>query len=127
MDNLNEWYIELYENFPFNNKEELLQKKGEIIRQIGTLNKEIAGRTKKGYKAENKEKIREKDRIYEKENKERITARKKEYYERTEEKRKEQNKQNKENIMKIRLEKNLCCCGCEVTRTNMAAHKKKTI
>jgi hypothetical protein len=124
MDNLNEWYIELYENFPCNNKEELLRKEGEIIRQIGTLNKEIAGRTKKEYRAENKERIRERDRIYEKENKEQITARKKEYYEKVKERKKEQYEQNKEKIMKIRLEKILCCCGCEVTRTNIAAHQK---
>ena len=38
MDNLNEWYIELYENFPCNNKEELLKKEGEIIKELGTLN-----------------------------------------------------------------------------------------
>ena len=124
MDNMNEWYIELYENFPCNNKEELLKKEGEIIRQIGTLNKEIAGRTKKEYRAENKERIRERDRQYEEENKEKIAARKKVYYEKVKEKRKEQYEQNKENIMKIRLEKILCHCGCEVTRTNIAAHQK---
>ena len=70
MDNLNDWYIELYEKFPSSNKEELLKKESEIIRQIGTLNKEIAGRTKKEYRAENKERIRERDRLYEEENKE---------------------------------------------------------
>ncbi len=79
MDNLNDWYIELYENFPSKNKEELLKKEGEIIRQIGTLNTEIAGRTKKEYRAENKERIRERDRLYEEENKEKIASRKKVY------------------------------------------------
>lgn len=46
----NDWsifYIELYENYPCNSKEELDKKEGQITRDIGTINKCIAGRTKK--------------------------------------------------------------------------------
>ena len=39
--------IELFENFPCNSKEELNKKEGQIIREIGTINKQIAGRTYK--------------------------------------------------------------------------------
>lgn len=50
------WYIELYENYPCNSREELLKKEGEIIRQIGTLNSLIAGRSKKEWYIENTDK-----------------------------------------------------------------------
>ena len=55
----NEWYIELYLNFPCNSKEELHQKEGEIIREIGNLNKIINGRTKKEYRELNREHLNE--------------------------------------------------------------------
>ena len=57
-DNINDWYIELYENYPTESKELLLKREGEIIREIGTLNKEIAGRTKQERYNDNKEKIK---------------------------------------------------------------------
>lgn len=47
--NWDRWYIELHENYPCNNRNELNQREGEIIREIGSLNKNIAGRTKKEY------------------------------------------------------------------------------
>ena len=56
----NNWYIELYENFPCDNKEQLNKREGEIIREIATLNKNIAGRTIKEYYEQNKENILEK-------------------------------------------------------------------
>ena len=43
------WYIELYENYPCSCREELHKKEGEVIRLIGTLNVKIAGRDSKGY------------------------------------------------------------------------------
>ena len=51
------WYIELYENYSCENKEQLFKKEGEIIRMIGSLNSKIAGRSKKEYAEENKEKM----------------------------------------------------------------------
>jgi len=58
-----DWYIELYEECPCENKEQLCRREGEVIREIGNLNKVIAGRTKqegsKAYRAANKEKIAE--------------------------------------------------------------------
>ena len=49
IDDWDNWYIELFENFPCNSKEELNKREGEIIREIGTVNKTIAGRTHKEY------------------------------------------------------------------------------
>ena len=61
---INEWYIELYENYPCNKVEELTQREGEIIREIGTLNKNIAGRTVKEYYIDNFDKIKEQKKQY---------------------------------------------------------------
>ena len=41
------FYIELIETFPCNNKEELRAREGHFIRERSTLNKLIAGRTQK--------------------------------------------------------------------------------
>ncbi len=57
--------------YPCNSVEELRQKEGEIIREIGTLNRGIAGRTQKEWKRDNPDKMkihREKDKIREIEN-----------------------------------------------------------
>ena len=43
VENWNDWYIELYENFPCESKNELTKREGEVIRDIGTLNKKRAG------------------------------------------------------------------------------------
>jgi hypothetical protein len=67
---INNFYIELYEDFPCERKEQLLQREGQVIREIGTLNKFIPGRTHKEWIEENKEN---------KENKEKIKENKKEY------------------------------------------------
>ena len=93
------WYIELYEAYPCNNKKELERREGQIIREIGTINKNIAGRTIKEYREDNKEEIIQK---------------KKEYYER-----------NKEEINEKRSEK-LCCdiCGAFSTKPNLAKHQR---
>ena len=105
IDNWIDWYIELYEDCPCNTKEELRKREGEVIRSIGTLNYEIAGRTQKEYETDNKlirqsqkkeyyinniDKIREyrennidrikaKDRKYAENNREKIRAYQKEY------------------------------------------------
>jgi hypothetical protein len=37
VENWDDWYIELYENYPCSCKDELCQREGEVIRDIGTL------------------------------------------------------------------------------------------
>lgn len=63
------WYIELYEYYPCNNKPELDKREGEITREIGTINKNIAGRNKKEYYNENKVIVLENKKTYYDENK----------------------------------------------------------
>ncbi len=68
--NIEDWFIELYEEFSCENKEQLIKREGQIIREIGTLNKLIAGRTKKEYNEDNKDKIAEQKKEYRELNKE---------------------------------------------------------
>ena len=56
---INDWKIELHELYPCLTKQELHRREGEVIREIGTLNKNIAGRTKKEYYIENADKNKE--------------------------------------------------------------------
>ncbi len=37
IEDINEWYIELYEDFPRNYNEEILEREGVITRQLSTL------------------------------------------------------------------------------------------
>ena len=54
------WYIELHSLYPCENKQELNKREGEIIREIGTLNHQIAGRTQQEWKKEFYENNRDK-------------------------------------------------------------------
>ena len=95
-------YIELIENYPCENKEQLTKKEGEYIRNMKCVNKFIAGRTQKEYRKDNKEKIKEKAKEYHEENKEKI-------------------KKYREEKLK---EKIICECGCKVQKLQLAKHKR---
>jgi hypothetical protein len=56
---IHDWYIELYEDFQAERKEQLNKREGEIIREIATLNKRIEGRTPKEWIVTNKNKLKE--------------------------------------------------------------------
>jgi len=56
---ISEWKIELHELYPCNTKQELHCREGEVIREIGTLNKCIAGRTHQERYREYKDKVKE--------------------------------------------------------------------
>ena len=71
-----DWYLELYEKYPCNDRAELCKREGEVIREIGTINKSIAGRTKKEYYNDNIDKIKARKKIYYEDN----TDEKKIYY-----------------------------------------------
>ena len=79
IDDWDNWYIELFEKFPCNSKEELNKREGEIIREIGTVNKQIAGRTKKEYYEDNKDKMKQHYKEYQEKNKDTIAEKNKKY------------------------------------------------
>ena len=112
-NDIDNWYIELYEEFPCENIEQLLKKEGDIIRQIGTLNSRIAGRTDIQYRADNKEKLVEIQRQYYETNKQKMNDKQKQYRE-----------ENIEEVKAKQIEKIICECGCIVSRTNLSTHKK---
>jgi len=113
-NNWSNWYIELYELYPCNNKKQLLKKEGEIIKLISNLNFQIAGRTDKEWRKENKEKIKETHKQYYEKNKEIIKKKVDEYRE----KNKELIKYKKNNTFII------CSCGCEINKNNKSQHLK---
>ena len=93
------WYIELYEDYPCKNKNHLERREGVVQREIATINKRIAGRTHKEYHQDNREKIIEQQR------------------------QKYQN--NREKILEQQKQKITCDhCGCLISRGDRARHKK---
>lgn len=131
------WYIELYELCPCNCREELLKKEGEIIRLIGTINKNIAGRTREEYRIEckykdeeykekNKDKIKEKHKKYREQ--EQNKEKQKKYREEHKEKQKEYHKiyreEHKEILTEKRKELIICNCGCEITKIHLKRHQQ---
>ena len=101
-EDIDNWYIELYEDFPCDNKEQLLKREGEIIREIGTLNRNIAGRSTEQYRKDNKEKYEKYLKEYRRQNKEKIS---------------ENDKQRKS----LRIQ---CECGSTINKGDLAKHRR---
>jgi hypothetical protein len=76
------WEINLHLLYPCNSKKELTLKEGEIIREIGTLNIVINGRTHKEWFEDNKEYQKQKNKEYRENpiNRERILQQKRDDY-----------------------------------------------
>jgi hypothetical protein len=87
------WYIELYEYYPCNNKTELEKREGEVIRLIGSINKVIVGRTRKEYYEDNADKLKDKNKKYREKNPEYFKEYNKEYREENADKEKERHKE----------------------------------
>ena len=127
-----DYKIELIENYPCANKQQLERREGCFIKNNVCVNEIIAGRTRKEYYEDNKEKIKEcnkeQRKKYYENNKEHIKEQKKKYHENNKEKRLEQLKQycknNKEKIKEKAKEKVTCECGCVVRKSDLARHKK---
>lgn len=110
------WYIELFEAYNCNNRDELVRKEGEVIRKIGTINKNIAGRTNKEWYEENKEAKLEQHKKWYQDNKEVMLKYAKKYY-----------KDNNEVLLEKRKEK-ICCdiCGALILKVCLKRHKRST-
>jgi len=123
-----DWYMELYENYPCENKAQLNKREGEVIRDIGSLNKRIAGRTDKQYRSDNADKIKEYKKIYRHENSEKIKEKLKEHYHNNIEKYREKGREyyqaNTKKISEYRQEKITCECGAVICRIGKARHER---
>ena len=118
--------IYLILNYPCNNKEELLSKEAEYIRQLDCVNKQIPLRTLKEYYIDNKDRICEKVKQYNNDNKEIISKKKKQY--RIDNKEILSNKskiyrvKNKEILKEKAKIKYTCECGSIITKSNKSQH-----
>ena len=116
--------IQLIEEYPCEDKYQLRQKEGQYIRQLGTLNKIIAGRTGIEYRLENKEKIKEYNMT------EKAKHQRKVYRETDENKEKKKiidkiyKENNKEKITLVKKEIIVCECGGTCQRDGLARHKR---
>ena len=120
------FYIELYELYPCNSKNELEKREGEIIRLIGTLNEKIAGRDKYEYYKDNMDTLKEKFKEYYTENRDKVREKQNQYALQNKENKKEYDKEyrekNKEKIKERKKVKMICECGCEITKDHLAQH-----
>ena len=127
------FYIELIEHCPCETREELHKREGHFIREMGTVNHQIMGRTvseyqqtyrdnnkehlkqrQQNYYENNKEKVNEMCRIYREESKDKINQKKAEYRE-----------TNRDEIRQKANEKIQCGkCKVFVRRGGMARHMK---
>ena len=119
--------IQLICDYPCEDKYQLRQKEGEYIRELGTLNQQIAGRNMKIYYVENKEKLTEQKKDYYENHKEMVLKYVKEYRiknkDQIKENRQKYRQENKEKISKNKKEKILCDCGCFIRKDGITEHK----
>jgi len=138
------WYIELYEEHPCNNKEVLEKREGRVIREIGNINKFVAGRTLKEYRQENRDILAEQRKKYYQDNRDKIILKNNEWCEANRDKVAEKNKEwrqnnrdklkqkrkvyrqdNRDELLEKSREKITCDnCGCFISRGGIARHKK---
>ena len=119
---VDKFYIELYELFKCDIKEELTKREGEVIRQISTLNKRIEGRTQKEYDKERRQipEVKLRNKEYDKKRREipEVKLKFKEYD--------AQRRQKPERIEYMKQYKLpiLCECGCNVIRSAISSHRR---
>lgn len=84
-DNWDECYYELFENFPCNNRNELCKREGEVTRifmndaNFICINMKIECRTRKEYKKDNPDMIKEEKKKYYERNADKIKEKSKQY------------------------------------------------
>lgn len=118
--------IELIEDCPCERREILLKREGEIQRQMGCVNANVAGRTQKEYHKQwrtGNQEYAEKMRQYELKNKEHLDEKRRQWYDDNKEKVAERKRQywleNKEHLDEKRRE------YCLKNKEKIAAYKKQ--
>ena len=108
-----DYYIELLETYPCENRHELELKETEYQKNINCINKQLARRSKQEYYKDNKEIIVESRKVYYENNKKMLSKYHKEY-----------RYANKELISQRRKTKVECECGSVVTKTALSLHRR---
>ena len=106
-------YIQLLELCPCDSKMELERREGQLIRSVNCVNKNVAGRTQKEWRDDNKDTKKEYNKEYYQENKEILKEKHKES-------REEYKKENKDKIN----QKFNCECGGKYTHNHKSRHLK---
>ena len=113
------FFIELLEEYPCENIEQLRRKEGEYIKELRpTLNKNVPGRTRKEYDIDNKEHVQERTGIYTEQHRERIKERMQSYY---------QQEDNKARQLEWGRKIVKCECGMDIRRSSLARHQKRQV
>ena len=118
-ENYDDVRIELVEDYPCNNKQELNKKEGEFIKNNKCLNKVIPDRTKQEWYEDNKEKITKQTKEWIEKNKEKLTEYRKEYYQNNKEHISKWIKNNRDKINETQKEWN------KKNKEKLAEYKKK--
>ena len=123
---VDKFYIELVEEYPCENSEQLAKKEGEYMRSMGTLNMHTPGRSNKEYHTEYKEQLSKQQKEYYATNLEEVKERQKRYRENNRDKLKthykEFREQNKDKIRETKSIKFTCECGSECRYDDKARH-----
>lgn len=104
------WKMEKIKDFPCNSRRELEKEETKIMLELNADLNMIRPYVTEEEQNENKKEIMKK---YYNENKDRILEQKREY-----------EKKNKNRISAVKREKITCECGCEITRGEIARHRK---
>jgi len=127
-ENCEEVKIELIEECPCDNRNQLLRTEGGYIREMDCINKRVAGRTKKEWRETHKEHHKQYHKQYQQINKQAIAQQRKQYRQDNREKIKKCNKQyreaNREKIKARRSIKITCECGSIVSKNAIAIHRR---
>ena len=108
------FYIELIENYPCEHVEQLTRREGELIRELKpSLNKRVEGRTEKEWREDNKEKLKRDKKERAQNNSEKVLEYSKRY-------RVENNDEIKRKAKNI----DICECGKSFQHTSRARHQR---
>ena len=116
--------IELIENYPCENRDELLKREGHHIKNNECVNKIISGRTTKEWIEDNREQYEKKKKQYYEENKEYLNAQKQIYRELNPEIIKRNSKEYYETNKDKINQQILCLCGKKFTYGHKRRHEK---
>jgi hypothetical protein len=128
IDVCDDYRIELLEECPCDNREQLHKTEGKYIKELTCVNKLVAGRTKKEWRQDNKEAISQWRKQHCQDNQEAITQYHKQYYQNNKEAINQYHKQyyqdNKGKIKNRVGEKIRCDCGSLLSKGSLARHKR---
>jgi hypothetical protein len=121
-------YIELYEEYPCDSKEQLDKREGQVIRELDCCNKRIAGRTPREWYEDNKQKKLDYRKQYYATHKDKCKEQSREYQITHKDELKDYMKKyrtkNKDKIKANKSQKHTCECGGRYIHNHKARHMK---